>query len=265
MSFLRTACAIVCSVVVLSSANFAQAQTIARKVHVLIYADTLDPTGNISNGSKANAEKLQTLFSDQVTYKFNGQITANGVQEPRTGADCTVAKLRADIAALDVQPTDTVLVYMCCHGGFQSGGQFIAMSGGPGGNNGQIRRSEIVSLIQARNPRQSVLITDSCANNDGSAGPAALESAAPKSKFLAGLLLFHSGTVSLNACSVGEFSWYYTTAGEGSVFTNAFVDACDTLSPKSDGSDWTWETLFNKTKGMIPPTTPAKTQTPAVF
>ncbi|MEQ1906502.1 MAG: hypothetical protein ABL888_20125 [Pirellulaceae bacterium] len=218
------------------------ASTPARKVHFLIFSLTDDPIGNIGSGAAANHAFLVS-FAGQIRSFFGAaeQVRVNIAAQDQQFTEA-LFNARVDAIAADITNQDTVFCYISTHGGFDPGsGHFLFTS-----DSKVVSRSTIFAKLQARSARQTILITDSCANiTAGAASPPLAAGAAVPPYALYFLLFNYTGVVNINACSVREVSWYRTnnTDSGGGIFTRAFMRT----AVEATVTDWaTFITVLNR-------------------
>lgn len=213
----------------------------ARKVHAIILADDRQISGGAQNqiavGAASNATMISELLQLECSVVPNPSgtpVLAHNVVLDKTDFD--FRKFRSTLNSFDVADNDVLFVYFACHGltfidsdnahGFQM----------PGFVSGRERtpRRAVWDLMKAKGARQTILISDSCANGVREVAPeAAAYAAAVPTHALAALLLFNVGDVDINGCSrppadhgdgrgQGEFGIYDPRGG---FFTVAFRDA----------------------------------------
>lgn len=235
---------------------------IARKVHAIVMADDRRISGGqvnqIANGAAANAGRILGLLREQCSVTVNG-TPVDLLEDPihlRGDAGFRFERLRDAINSLDVVPNEDVLfVYIACHGlTFSDSSKPHGFQMPHAGGNLLVRRA-IWDLLKSKQARQTILISDSCANRISVAAVEPADAAAAnlpaRTNALGALLFFNTGDVDVNGSrkppadhgdgrGQGQFGVY---TDEGGFFTLAFIEAAkNTPLPVS------WDDLFVRTQ-----------------
>lgn len=200
----------------------------AQTVHA-VFCSLTDDAGGIGEGAQANRQFLQSLFNTEF---------ANCRDRLRTydisGAQFTRQRLLSTIDAIPAGSQDTVFCYISTHGLFDARqGQGFSTNLAESGPSHQVKiwRSEIMTHLLQRNARQTILISDSCA--EVHAAPASVLGAPAGETAAHPLfdLLFHfEGVLSVNAASptppndVALYIANDNTRSGGGLFTRAFCN-----------------------------------------
>lgn len=204
------------------------------QVHALLVVDATEPDFQTAN------EKIRRLLSRTMA----AQPERLRMRELAATA-LTRDAVKGAIEAMDVAAADAVIVYCTVHG----------RRAGPstqlldfGSQTGEIDRDDLLTWIKQKEPRLSVLVTDSCfAGTTGGFDP--VEGVVPRSaqrsqrvNVLASLLLNHKGVVNINSCDENEYAW-------GQFFADAFVSACRGATEVQDWGQFftTVQTTTNST------------------
>ncbi len=215
----------------------------ARKIHLIHFALTRDPSNALPLGAQANVAFLNSLFNKQTENcpDRRGQvINVNGDA-------FTVPTVTSTLAGLaGVTNQDTLIVYFSTHGGFDASrnDQFFQTM-----NGGFYSRRRVLQNIQGK-ARLTVLMSDACTTPFVAPPSAALATAAaePQTNALFDLLFFYQGTVSISSSTFPNPSYYLneaTTAG-GGIFTRGFCKSSlyGPLANEAVGGTRGWESFF---------------------
>jgi hypothetical protein len=189
-----------------------------QKIYLLVAADTKDP--NIGESDRIDSGNVFNVFYSQIPRE---QIITYG--EPTSNAIWTGPSLQdADdmksviLKALDSCPAgqdDTIIFYWSGHGAYDTQGHYLVM---PLPNRQPLYRHEIITTIQKKSPRLTVVMSDSCNTEYNSrklARPVAPAFAPPEqvSPLFDELFLKHKGLVNINASSENEEAIGLDTCG----------------------------------------------------
>jgi hypothetical protein len=221
--------------VLLSTTNFGLALDghDARLLHVLIIADTTDEqVGELVN---IDGQNLYALLVDEVPQARRGQIKV------LSGDSVTSEAIQGHIQGLQVDPNDALFVYFTGHGAYVANrGQVLRMKGGE-----LLQRSELLSQMQGKGARLTVLITDACSNIiEDKLRPKYAYSMAEGIDHDGCRYLFfrHKGVVDIHAASPGQES--VALSEKGSLFTKALVDALGMANAAYERVPITWRDVM---------------------
>ncbi len=232
----------------------------ANRVHVIIAAHTGQLTvartsNKIAAGAAANRDRMNLLLTNE--SKGKASVTfLDGVRFKHPTIMSTIANLPSG-------PTDTIFLYIACHGGTDtvSKQQFHQVPEGIPSVN--VPRTTYLNALKAKitnnQARQVVMVTDSCSNAFAANIPivqpsaAAVAAARVQTHALSRLLLHQTGVYDFggslppqntvigsfpqSTVPNGELGVYY---GTGGLFTKAFYNA-SLYAPIDQG----WNDLFN--------------------
>lgn len=213
----------------------------ATAVTVLIVADTDDLS--IGQFIQKSRTRLETELADidlpagrvRVKTLSGNRVSAQGIM--------------AEVNALRVGPTETVVYYHLGHGAFDasragwdptSGGHFFQLP------RGDLMRKTVWDTLKAKGAQLTVMVTDTC-NIPAPARPMA---PAPsivneqqymmKRSAVGDLLLCHAGEVNVSGSSTNQYGWY--SPDLGGWFSDAF---CSGLSANYTGNGpVTWDAFL---------------------
>ena len=148
------------------------------------------------------------------------------------GNQFTAAEIKKAVDAIRANPNDTIFVYFSGHGAYDSNGHRFTLDGR------DLYRKEIRSILDQKNVRLSVFISDAC-NGDSTPMPQDLGRPASSgglritglTKFES-LLLNYRGTIELNAADKDQLGWSNTLVG--GYFTYQFAK----YLTKENPNDW---------------------------
>lgn len=212
-----------------------------RRIHTLLYTNANDgqPGGGIGPGAQANRKFLNTVLDVECA----GQRVAAVDRFDRT---FNRNQVLADIARLDVQPTDAVFCYISTHGAFfqDRNGQLDFQMSTFGTNVVSLRRREVMDAIRMKKPQLTILISDSCGSiiRAGMGAPAVGLATPVQTHPLYHLLFGTTGEISINAAMPGPEAVYLVSSGPdgGGMFTRAFCQKA------VFGKVGDWKTFFNE-------------------
>lgn len=198
-------------------------------VHVLLVGDTHDPT--IGAGVREDLARftatLQRLTPDGVRVNF---MTVQGTM-------ATQQNILAAIAGLNVGKNDTVVFYWSGHGAYDDAGHFLILP-----KVEPMYRTQIINAMEAKQPRLTIVITDSChewvsshlvAKRTANYAPSETSLVKDNFRLFTELLLKPYGLIDVNGAAPGEMAVMCDT---GSLFT--FV-LCNQLQERSaDQLSW---------------------------
>lgn len=224
------------------------------KVYAVLVLDT-----NADNNLKLATEQDRKIIRNVL----EGGIGQGLVISELSGTDVTFQKLRAHLDKLPIRKdVDTLVCYVACHGGVDQKDptrHFLQFNGG--GKPEVVMRDKLRKALTDRNPRLTVLLTDSCSDavalqqNGPDIGvlspvPAKVkpvaELAPTKEPSLPGfgrLFLDTTGIVDINASRTGDYAWF--SAKEGGIFTRAIGD---TFACMKNESEITWPVFYRALK-----------------
>jgi hypothetical protein len=218
------------------------------KVHVLLVLDTQDAKiGGTVQIDEKNVTKFLTDGIPEARRSF--KILKDG--------DITPENIRAYYRALNVNAgRDTVLFYYSGHGATDpQRGHYLNTKGKA------FLRSALSSVLAAKKPALTVILTDCCASIQRLV-PLAGAEAAERAKLqavLAKLFLASKGVIDWNACARGELA--KCNAGLGGFFTAALITECNAAALANETVSW--EKLFPRVVSSTHYLNPG--QTPAVM
>jgi S1-C subfamily serine protease len=126
----------------------------ARKIHLVVVADTLDP--KIGQSVNTSLGQVQWTFQANVTPESNllDVVILDGEQ-------CRGDAILGKIAALNVRSDDALVVFYAGHGAYDPQiGHYLKFP--RLGANGFLARSVLTQAIKSKGPRLGVLATDCC-------------------------------------------------------------------------------------------------------
>lgn len=220
----------------LVTALFASAQDTGKKqtmpdesgrLRVVLMMDTEDP--DIGESVKVDAKNLESLFQDAFEkHKDRLEITK------LAGKDFNTKALLAHLTTMKIDPADTLLVYFSCHGVTDPQRGHLLVMRDPAGKTTLVPRARVRELMQAKNPRLAILLSDSCANLMDTETPRSV--AKPDWKVIQSLFFKPRGLVDLNSVSEGESA--NCDSKRGGIFTRWFTFLLraefSKLNPSSD-------------------------------
>lgn len=197
-----------CLIAFLNSAEFTQAET---KLQIIFCADTnAEGVGPMVAG---DVSSVRTLFLENVPqhlYRFHAL----------TGSDASAEHIGNKIRAVPIDSDDVLVFFYSGHGAFDTNENehFMTLTNGD-----NIRRSDLLEVIQSRGAKLDVLITNSCSNfvkfDVNSPSPNGVQRLKP---------LFHElffkprGLVNISATMPGQTA---ITGSAGSAFYRGFNGA----------------------------------------
>lgn len=193
----------------------------AQRIYVLAVADTSEKSG-LSFSTGPDLQYIFDAFYTNVPGRqwvyYNNPLMdeADGTSRPHSNpwlgpdVDTDLAgldqKILEAIARCPAGDRDTIFVYYSGHGANDSRGHFLLM---PDGTT-RLYRDQILSKLQEKKPRLSVLMTDSCSTRASvgiGAGASAMLAVPERiSPLFDNLFLKSRGVVDLNSSSEGEVS-----------------------------------------------------------
>lgn len=251
----------------------------ARKVHFLIFSLTRDPfsTPGLGPGAEANGRFLDGLGKAMIRMFPNdpNRIRVASV------ADFNQAQFESQVKLLtDVTSEDTIVCYMSTHGSYNNDGHHLYMNDGSA-----VLRKVLFKALKDKGARQTVFITDACANvPTGSAAPGFLGASVPPATVYAfcDLLFNFKGNLNINGARppvldpnkpggdrTGQQGWYSISSGVdgGGMFTRAFMR----VAVYEKSADWKEFfanlSVFTLDEGrrFMGPNSPLQTQNPALL
>jgi hypothetical protein len=196
----------------------------ARKIHVIHFALTNDPTGAIGDGAKANVNFLNLLFTKQ-TENCRDRLKMTLIQ----GNSFDVQTVTNTLTALtDVTVQDTLIIYFSTHGGFDpSRNEHFFQTMPTNGRNGFYSRNKVLQQVKGK-ARLVVLMSDACTTPFVAPATAAAPAiAAVPTNALFDLMFYYQGIVNISSSTPPNPSYYYNNAGTsgGGVYTRGFYNA----------------------------------------
>jgi hypothetical protein len=202
------------------------------KLRVIVVAETLD--ARIGTSVQVDLDNISNTFRPLVAGDVLEITTIEGNQVTR-------AAIFQKIAAVQVDPTDALLIYYSGHGGFDQN-QNDHVCALP---NELVYRTELREALTGRGARLSVLITDACSNM---MVPREILQAAPAPRLPQLSILFRTlffdcaGLVDISATRPGEIANGYSTTG--GCFTSAFMSV---LQANRDQA-LTWDAVLQQAR-----------------
>jgi len=182
---------------------------------VLLVGDTTDP--EIGESVAVDLRTMQAAVESGVPEARRSLASLEG-------AGVTPDGILARVRALEVAPTDAVLLYYAGHGAWAEGGPYLRMGGGK-----ILDRAALVAALRAKGPRLVVLITDCCSTYVGKT--ALYAPPLPDPSVWRDLFFRHRGLVDLTAARRGQVA-----VGDellGGVFTRAVAQTL-TMTPRAE-------------------------------
>ncbi|WP_092048380.1 hypothetical protein [Planctomicrobium piriforme] len=242
------------------------------KVYLIVAADTRPMSGGTANairsGTRNNADTITRLVKGQTKAKFNGaDVDILARSSSLLDSNFNRQRLLSEIQGVPSTVDDVIFVYIACHGAFAVPSNFpvfqmpLDSQHASGTSDRLISRREIISALAAKQSRQWILISDSCASTIRATPQLELAEVAtafpsePTTNALAKLLFFHRGSVDINGCSPapatmndrqenanrGQIGIYSTGSDASGYFTSVFARACLCLSKDPPS----WSALLN--------------------
>ena len=208
-------------------------------IHVILAADGADES--VGSTVKLDLDKMKALFQANVPAANLNLIVLDA-------EDLTADKMLQAVDNLSVASNDTVVFYYSGHGAFDTSNekQFFQLTKQP-----NLYRDTLLTRIEGKKPRLSVLLSDCCNTAVADAGAGARTagiSVAPRnpiatsfSPLFASLFLDCKGTVDMTSSKPGEDS--VALRARGSIFTLALdqVVLHNRTSP-----DMYWNEFYDK-------------------
>jgi hypothetical protein len=239
-----------------------EARSEAANVHVLLVADTddvrYDAAGNFAGGIGPAVGKDVEAFRKllDMVQAAHPQLKGRIKVTVLTGKNATPAKVQAYYRDLKCGPNDNLLFYLSSHGGMRRGAEsaeeahILAVCSRLKAD-GEITRSEVRRLMEGKQPRGIVLITDVCSSygpEDGLAPDRSVRRSAPgtgpNAATVRNLLFQAPRLVNITAAQDGTPA---RASHEGSAFggaRSAFTVALLHLLCDADRDFTTWEQFF---------------------
>ncbi len=200
---------------VVTTSTQAKSASSSPRIHALLVFDTRD--GQIGNVLRKDLVDVRNWFTAQLDPS---QIAG---EQPKvlSGASATAEEVLEFCNTVDPGPQDTVFVYIGSHGEAYDDDDHAVILG-----HKRLPRSRIMSLLQKKSPRLTVLITDSCFGGLPAAGVGAgpAPGARPEAKYkrlMDDLFIQAKGVVNINSCAPGELAW---NGRGGGLMTQALID-----------------------------------------
>ena len=186
----------------------------ATRLHVLLVGDTADPEigGSVSVDLRTMRAAVEV-----------GVPEARRTLTTLSGAEVTPDGILARVRALEVLPTDALLLYYAGHGAWAEAGPYLRMAGGK-----ILDRAALVTALRAKGPRLVVLLTDCCSTYVGKTALYAMP--LPDPSVWRDLFFRHRGLVDVTAARRGQVA-----VGDemlGGIFTWAVAQAL-TMTPRA--------------------------------
>ena len=132
-----------------------------------------------------------------------------------TGVEVAPARLLAAVAALDVRPTDALLLYYAGHGAWADAGAYLRPKGQV------LPRADLLAALRARGAGLTIVLTDCCSTYVGGTFLFAPPRVDPDT--VRDLFFRHRGLVDVTAASRGQVA--VGDKALGGVFTKDVLDA----------------------------------------
>lgn len=187
----------------------------ATRLHVLLVGDTADP--EIGGSVAVDLRTMEAAVEVGVPEARRTVTTLSG-------AEVTPDGILARVRALEVRPTDALLLYYAGHGAWAEAGPYLRMAGGR-----LLDRAALVTALRAKGPRLVVLLTDCCSTYVGKTALYAMP--LPDPSVWRDLFFRHRGVVDVTAARRGQVA-----VGDellGGVFTWAVAQAL-TTTPRAE-------------------------------
>ncbi|WP_437206308.1 hypothetical protein [Planctomicrobium sp. SH664] len=206
-----------------------------RLVHLLVVADTNDPR----IGKHVSTDKINVVGTLEA-----GLPAGRRSIKVLEGDEATPENVIAALKNLQVDPADTILFYYAGHGAIDDKlGHVLTMQ------TANLSRNTVVKLIQEKQARLNVILTDCCSIFEEI--PVAFAPGPVNSDTVRYLLLRHEGTMDLTAADLGKPAYGNQYGG---IFTNA-VFQLFTLPPESIDADQdavpTWAEAWERVKASV--------------
>ena len=206
----------------------------ATHLHALLIADTNDET--IGASVRQDVGKMELALSWGVPEERYSATVLEGDAVTPDG-------IRGAIQAIDVKPTDTLLVFYAGHGAWSEGGHYLRMNDGK-----VLERKDLRAAIEAKAPRLGVLVTDCCSTYVGK--HAFAKQLINDPDLFRDLFFRHRGVIDVTAAEKGQVA--VGDEIQGGYFTSALVDALTTVPRESLDRDKdrivTWAELLPAVK-----------------
>lgn len=187
----------------------------ATLLHVLLVGDTADP--EIGPSVAVDLRTMQAAIESGVPEARRALTRLSGTE---VAPDTILARVRA----LDVAPTDAVLLYYAGHGAWSEGGPYLRMAGGR-----ILQRAALLAALREKGPRLVVLLTDCCSTYVGKT--ALYAPPLPDPSVWRDLFFRHRGLVDVTAARRGQVA-----VGDellGGIFTQAVAQVL-TQKPRAE-------------------------------
>jgi WD40 repeat protein len=219
-----------------SRATTADAPDLAKKLHLIVVVDSLDP--GIGRDCAEDRESVIEIFEtafDDAKSGFKGRLSVTKID----GLDYKPETVRKAIDKLAVHPDDAIFFFYSGHGGLtDEKGHFLHSRSGP------IYRTELRAQLLGKQARLLAIMTDCCAKRvdfDSLRSAASLQAAQrDKWRVLRNLFLEQKGLIDVQSSQEGVVSW---GGANGSMFTTALckmlLKPAEALDTNKDGFvDW---------------------------
>lgn len=223
----------------------------AQALHVLIACDTNDPS--IGAGVVSNMENLSKLAQEAF-----GVLQCEGCYTVFPAPECTKENVTRWIKELESGPDDTILFMYSGHGGraLNDDDRFPQMCmNNPSNQAGFLPVSHVAKMLQAKNPRLSIVITE-CCNSEASwvqrkpyyamASGDYTSAGDYDAKALRDLFFNPRGSIVITSSKPKEYSFICVRGdGIGGIFVNEFIDAYQDAT-KNHALEADWNKIFDK-------------------
>lgn len=178
-------------------------------LHVILACDVDDP--DLGEGFEINEGVVRQQFFDSVASRNLRYYDPwdGGTDAPKL----TAQNLLEEIDKIQLQPNDTLMVYLACHGFWDKDDNEQWFRFENDGDNALLRKT-LISRIKSRNTRLGLLITDACTNyeklpSDRFAVSPPLPPIEETAPLYQSLFFDQEGFLDLSSSSPGQFTLYY--------------------------------------------------------
>ena len=212
------------------------------KLYFVYVVDTNDR--NIGSKLATNIPSMKDLYDRQVIDNRKGNWIL------LDGDNCTARKLVDSLSRIALTPSDTLFVYIQCHGAYDhslfdaatdpSAGHFFRFS------DFDLRRRDLVHAMWSKQARLTVLVTDCCnTHSDIEHRPRREFAMAPEAlgwKAFEELVFCYAGLVDFTSASRGQMAW---CDNRGGLFTS---EAVKQFNREDSSGSRSWNDFLGKIK-----------------
>ncbi len=206
---------------------------------ILVIQDDYDDPGlnSIAPSARMDYGYVSTLL-DTLEKKGVIEVEKTLLQ----GSVATREGVAAAVSGVEIEADDVLFFYFSGHGGMHGGETYMATSEG-----GMLMRGELEALVEARQARLGIIISDVCSSSIDALGPKAgyvstspeaLESA--YTQIYRNLFLNHEGLFHVTAATEGQFAWGGSSGGN---FTQSLIYETLLGDPKM-----TWDEVYEQAR-----------------